>query len=437
MSRIGLIIGREFNQRVRKRSFIITTILTPLLMVGLMVSPALLMSIKSTDYKEILVVDESGFIAPELKNIGDLTLTQTDQTPEQLKESRQNVYGFLVIGEDVVTNPKNVQLYSYDASTVDIQKNITSQVSKIIETKRLLEYDIANLPEIMAQIKTNVSLQSFVIGDSGEQKESSGVLSMVASYIFGIMIYMFVFIYGGMVMQGVIEEKSSKVLEIMVSSVKPFELMMGKILGIAAVAITQFIIWIVLIFVLGSLAMQFFVGDMMAQGAAMAPAMGGVPQGMEGLDPEAIVAIKAITDIGFIAKMVAGFLIYFIGGYLLYAAMFAAIGSAVDNMQDAQQMQLPITIPLILAIFVTMQVMQDPNSNIAIWFSMIPLTSPIVMMARIPYGVPLWQLALSIGILYASFISMVWVSGKIYRVGIFMYGKKPGFKELCKWINYK
>lgn len=435
MSKIGLIIGREFNQRVRKRSFILTTILTPLLMIGLMVAPALLMNLKSDKTKQIVVIDGSGIVAPKLQNDKQIAFEPTDKTPDQLRaEPQEGIYGFLVVGEDILTNPKNLQLYTYEASTLDVEKSIASQVQDILEEVKLKGYNIENLPQIMESIKTDVSLQAYQIDESGKDKESSSILSMGSAYIFGFLIYMFVFIYGAMVMQGVIEEKSSKVLEIIVSSVKPFELMLGKILGIATVAVTQFVIWMVVIFVLGTLAMQFIAGDAMAQGAQMAGAM---PQGMEGMDPEALAALRGVTDLSFLLKLFGGFLVYFIGGYLLYAAMFAAIGSAVDNVQDTQQLQLPVTIPMVFALIIMMNVMKEPNSTLAVWCSIIPLTSPIIMMARIPYGVPVWELAVSVVLLYASFIAMVWVAGKIYRVGIFMYGKKPTFKELFKWMKYK
>ena len=261
---------------------------------------------------------------------------------------------------------------------------------------------------------------------------------MILSFVFAFMIYMFVLIYGGMVLQGVIEEKSSKVIEVIVSSVKPFELMMGKIIGIAAVAITQFLIWVVLIFVLGTVLVNFLAGDAMAE-AATAMADGGMAgmAGMEGMDAQTVAALRNITDPAFLMKMLGGFLLFFIGGYLFYAAMFAAVGSAVDNEADSQQLQVPITIPLILAILVMMTVMKEPHSSLAVWFSMIPFTSPIIMMARLPYGVPAWEVILSLVILYASFVLLVWLAGKIYRVGIFMTGKKPTFGELAKWIRYK
>lgn len=439
MGKIGIIIHREFTQRVRKKSFIITTILTPLLMIGLMGAPMLLATIKSDTKKEVLVVDRSGGIAGELESGGQLVFTPTDKSYEELrKEEPKDIYGILVIGADVMENPGNVQLYTYGTSTMETENDIEKQIENIIETRKLLSYDIDNLPEIMQQVKTNVTMQTMQIDAEGKEKESSSVVAMGGAYIFGFLIYMFIFLYGAMVMQGVIEEKSSKVMEIMISSVRPFELMMGKILGIALVAITQFAIWMALIFVIGTVATQMFAADLAAGAQAMQQSASmGAASGMGSLDPQSASMLRSATDIGFLLKIFGGFVIYFIGGYLVYAAMFAAIGSAVDDAADTQQLQLPVTIPLILAIVVLINVMRDPDGQLAFWFSIFPLTSPVIMMARIPYGVPFWQLALSVTLLYATFVGLVWMAGKIYRVGIFMYGKKPTWKELIKWMNYK
>jgi ABC-2 type transport system permease protein len=440
MGKIKIIIQKEFNERVKKRSFILTTILTPLFLVAIMLVPSLIMMFQKPTEKTIMVIDHSGVVAQQLESSQYLKYEPTTETLDQIKADRQegknsDIFGVLVIDSDIMTNPK-VQLSTFESSTADTDMSITSSIKHIIETEKLKDYNIENLPQIMSEVETNVSLQSFQIDESsGEDKESSSGLNMILSLIFGMMIYFFVFLYGGMVMQGVITEKSSKVMELMVSSVKPYELMMGKIIGIASVAILQFAIWMVVIFGLGTIVMNAFAGDMMqAMAAGGADAM---TMGMDGFDPEMMSAMKNITDGAFLMKIFGAFIVYFIGGYLLYAAMFAAIGSAVDNEADTQQLQFPITIPLILAIIVMMSVMREPNTSLAVWFSMIPFTSPVVMMARIPYWVPTWELITSIVILYISFAVMVWLAGKIYRVGIFMYGKKPTFKEIAKWIRYK
>ena len=267
------------------------------------------------------------------------------------------------------------------------------------------------------------------------------MLSMWLAYAFGVIMYVFVMIYGVQVMQGVIEEKNSKVLEVVVSSVRPFQLMMGKIIGIACVAVTQFVIWVAVIAIGGVLAVNSLVpADILAAAQGMSAGMNPeIAQAMSEAtaNPEATAALANLLDAGYLGKMLVVFLIYFVGGYLLYAAAFAAVGSAVDNIQDSQQFQMPITLPIVLGLIGMINAMNDPNGAMAFWLSIIPFTSPMVMVARIPYGVPGWELALSIALLVATFIVMVWLAGKIYRVGIFMYGKKPSFKELAKWITYK
>lgn len=432
MGNIQVIIQREFNTRVRKKSFIFTTLLTPLLMAALMVVPAYLATMKTDTVREILVIDHSGVIGGNMQSSASITYRQVESTPEQIKAERPEVYGFMTIGADVMSNPGNIQLYTFGNVSAEVEGGVSKEIRRIIEAEKLKAYNIENIQDILSEIKTNVSVKSFSISDDGDDKESSGHIAMGAAYILSFMIYMFIFLYGSMVMHGVVEEKGSKVLEIMVSSVRPFDLMMGKIIGIAAVALVQFLIWVVLIAALWSVAANALFPDLAAAAAANPMAGAGA---MGGVDPNMVSAIRMVTDPIFLLKILGGFVVFFIGGYLLYSAMFAAIGSAVDNVADLQQLQMPVTLPLILAIMVMMFVMREPDSSMAFWFSIIPFTSPIVMMARIPYGVPVWEMALSIVLLYGCFIGMVWVAGKIYRVGIFMYGKKPTWKELIKWIN--
>ena len=445
MGKIGLIARREFNERVKKKSFIITTILTPVLFLGIM-ALTIWMSMKDLDReREILVVDRSGIIAPGLDGEGMIKYTVADSTTavdeDNLRETApEGVFGVLIIDEDIMTNPRAAHLYAFESSTMTVEQAVADRIRETVETEKLKSYDIENLSEILAEVKTPISLQVKEISESGEAEDSSSTLSMITGYIFGFLIYMFIILYGSMVMQGVIEEKSNKVLELIVSSVKPFQLMMGKILGIASVAFTQLLIWVVFFGLVGGGILNFFAGDMMsALAASGADALAaGTDAGLPaGLTDDTAVLLRRLTDVRFITTMIIGFVIYFIGGYLFYSAMFAAVGSAVDNEKDTQNLQLPITIPLILAIIVMAGAMQDPGSPTAFWFSIIPFTSPVVMMARLPYGVPTWELALSVGLLYVTFIAVVWLAGKIYRVGIFMYGKKPSFKELYKWMRYK
>lgn len=439
MSKISIIIQREYTQRVKKKSFILTTVLTPLLLLGLMAVMVWVMARDITTEREIRVIDHSGLVAGKLEDTGNLRFVPGDKTLEQARESREEgVFGYLVVGADIMTRPNDVQLYSYEQSTMEIDAAIAKQIKSIIEDEKLKQYDIENLDRILAEVQTKVSLSTYRIDEStGQEKESSSALSYGIAFVFGFMIYMFIFLYGGMVMQGVIQEKSSKVLEIMVSSVKPFQLMFGKIIGIALVALTQLAIWIVLLVGASAILGGQLAGEVtpemtqqMAMGVDMAEMTEGMSSGSSAM-------MGMLTDAGFILKMMFMFALFFIGGYLLYAAMFAAVGSAADNEADTQQLQLPISMPLFLGLVVMYMAIREPNGSLAVWFSMIPFTSPIVMMARLPYGVPAWELALSLALLYGTFVGMVWIAGKIYRIGIFMYGKKPTWKELLKWVSYK
>lgn len=442
MGKIGIIIRREFNERVRKKSFLITTILTPLLFVGLIGGMVAVMTLKTSKTKTIEVIDNSGVIAGKLESGKSIQYRPTDRTLEDINAERGDAWGVLVIGGDVMTNPGNVLLYTYSSSTLDTELAISKAISDIIEAEKLKTYDIENLPQILDEVRTSVSLKAFKVDDSGSEKESSSILSMGLAYIFGFMMYMFVLLYGAQVMNGVIEEKNSKVLEVIVSSVKPFQLMMGKIIGIALVAVTQFLIWVAVISIMSFAILKMMVpADLLAAASSaassgMTPDVAGAAQAAMD-NPEAVAALANIMDFAYLGKMLVTFLFYFVGGYLLYAAMFAAVGSAVDNVQDSQQFQMPITLPLILGLVGMMSAMQDPHSPLAFWLSIIPFTSPMVMVARVPYGVPAWEFALSAGLLVATFVVMVWLAGKIYRVGIFMYGKKPSFAELIKWVTYK
>ena len=441
MGKIGTIVKREFNERVRKKSFLITTILTPLLFIGLIGGMVAMMSIKTGKTKTIEVIDNSGFVTDRLESGKTMQYHPTDRTLEQINADHGETWGVLVIGADIMSNPSNVQLYTYSSSTFDTEQAISRAISDIVEAEKLKSYDIENLPQILDEVRTNIQLKAYKVDDTGTEKESSSVLAMVLAYLFGLLMYMFVLLYGAQVMQGVIEEKNSKVLEVIVSSVRPFQLMMGKIIGIALVAVTQFVIWVAVIGIFSVAMMKFMVpADIMQAASAMSagasPDMAGAMQAMTD-NPEAVAALANMMDMGYLGKMLLTFLFYFVGGYLLYAAMFAAVGSAVDNAQDAQQFQLPITLPLILGLIGMINAMQDPGGSLALWLSIIPFTSPMVMVARIPYGVPGWEMALSVGLLVATFVVMVWLAGKIYRVGIFMYGKKPSLAKLAKWITYK
>ena len=439
MSNVSIIIQREFNERVRKKSFIISTLLMPLLMLLLMAAPALVMQFSRGEEKTIAVVDQSGLVAPQLEDDEELSFRIVDMPVEEARKQTEGLFGVLWIGADILADPSAVKLYANSSSSLSLELSITGRIERILEAEKLKAYDIDNLQQILDEVATSVTMQTFRNDKSQEEETQAGssAVATAAGFILGMILYMFLLMYGAMVMQSVIEEKQNRVLEVMVSSVRPFQLMLGKILGVAAVAVVQVLIWGVLIVVLGSFVMPMLLPEEVLAGAqAMQQGMPDATA-LAGVNPDMLQAVAAVTDTAYIAKLFGCLVLFVFGGYLLYSAMFAAVGSAVDNVQDTQQFQLPITLPIILALIVMMTVIKDPNSPLAFWCSMIPFTSPIVMMARVPYGIPWWEVALSLALLYASFVAMVWFAAKIYRVGIFMYGKKPLFKELLKWVRYK
>ena len=436
MNKIGIIITREFNERVRKKSFIITTILMPLLMIGLMVAPSLMMLFAKGEQKSLVVIDQSGIIAPQLEGDEEITFTPMDVTLDEARAD-SNIFGVLWIGSDVVDNPSNVKLYTNSSSSMSLESNLASQMEKIIERERLKRYDIENLEQIMQDVKVKVSFTTFRndLSEEGEDEEAtSSTIAYLLGLVLGMMLYMFLIIYGSMVMTSVIEEKGSRVLDVLVSSVSPFQLMMGKILGVASVAVTQIAIWGVLVCGIGAVVLPALMPEDVMQ-TVEAVQMGQMTSVEADIDADLLSAVSLATDVGGLIMMFVWLLLFLVGGFLFYSAMFAAVGSAVDSIQDANQLQTPITVPIILALILAMSVFNDPNSTLAFWGSIIPFTSPVVMMARVPFGIPTWQIILSLVLLYASVVAMAWAAGKIYRVGIFMHGKKPSFKELLSWIK--
>ncbi|MBQ4533356.1 MAG: ABC transporter permease [Alistipes sp.] len=436
MNKIGIIITREFNERVRKKSFIITTILMPLLMIGLMVAPSLMMLFAKGEQKSLVVIDQSGIIAPQLEGDEEINFTPMDVTLDEARAD-SNIFGVLWIGSDVVDNPSNVKLYTNSSSSMSLESNLASQMEKIIERERLKRYDIENLEQIMQDVKVKVSFTTFRndLSEEGEDEEAtSSTIAYLLGLVLGMMLYMFLIIYGSMVMTSVIEEKGSRVLDVLVSSVSPFQLMMGKILGVASVAVTQIAIWGVLVCGIGAVVLPALMPEDVMQ-TVEAVQMGQMTSVEADIDADLLSAVSLATDVGGLIMMFVWLLLFLVGGFLFYSAMFAAVGSAVDSIQDANQLQTPITVPIILALILAMSVFNDPNSTLAFWGSIIPFTSPVVMMARVPFGIPTWQIILSLVLLYASVVAMAWAAGKIYRVGIFMHGKKPSFKELLSWIK--
>ena len=444
MSKIGLVLTREYTTRVRKKSFIIMTLLMPALMAAMFILPGYLMTRDDTKERTIAVYDGSTILLGQLES-NDYTKykfipeEEYNKVKDHLKTS--DFYALLVIQPNVL-NTKTVQLISTSNIPFDLKNQIQNKIRSVIEKEKMAEViketGIADLENKIKATKTSISVNTIKLGESGEAKKSSTEIGMILGYIFGFVIYMFILLYGMMVMQGVMEEKQSRIVEVIISSVKPFELMMGKIVGIALVGLTQLAIWIVLGVAIISSAKGLMPGaqhagtaqDIMAQSGAMAQA--NTPEQLDKIQD----ILGMLGSVNF-PLIIGCFIFFFIGGYLLYSSLFAAVGSAVDSQEDAQQFTMPIMLPIILAIMVMMSAIKNPEGPVAFWFSMIPFTSPVVMMARIPFGVPAWQLILSMALLIITFVGLVWVAGKIYRTGILMYGKKVSWKELGKWLTYR
>ena len=438
MSQVGIIIAREFNERVRKKSFILTTILVPVLMIAMMAVPSLLMLYAGGDTKEIAVIDESGLILPRLESNDEILFLPCEEELEQALLNTER-FGLLWIGEDVVSNNNNLRLYTNSSSSMILEENIENQIETLLEEEKLKHYNIENLAQIMEEVETNITLQSFR-NDKEEQGPSAGA-SFAISYLLAFVLYMFLIIYGQMVMQAVIEEKNTRVLDLLVTSARPFQLMLGKILGVASVAVVQVAIWGLLIFGIGALGSSLLMPEVLTtEQIGQLDSLQAGTLDTTTIDPEVLSDMQlfaTFTDVGYLVMIFAYLLLFLVGGYLLYSALFAAVGASVDNIMDAGQLTTPIMLPIILALMMMFVVMKDPNSSLAFWFSIIPLTSPIVMMARIPAGIPFWEPILSLVILYLTILGVIWMAAKIYRVGILMHGKKPTLKELWRWVVQK
>ena len=445
MNKIKLIILREYLTRVKKKSFIVMTILGPILFAAMMVVPAWLASMEDTDVKNIAVIDSSGIFLNKIPDTDYIKFEYLQNTT--LKKVQDNFpesdyYAVLQILPSITYEPSAVHLFSNKQPSFSVKSHIANAMEKELKNRKLRAHGIDQ--EVLNSIKSDVSIRTIQWTEDGGVKESSTEVAMIVGYASGFLIYFFIFLFGAQVMRGVIEEKTNRIVEIIVSSAKPFQLMMGKIVGIAMVGLTQFLLWIVLTTgIIAGVKTAFFpeLGTKNAQEVLVEDLFEqqNVAQ-IDQIQPQELDKFtrifNSVKSIDF-GVMFGSFIFFFLGGYLLYGSLFAAIGAAVDNETDTQQFMLPITIPLILGIFVMMNAVQSPDSPVVFWFSIIPLTSPIVMMVRIPFGVPYWQVALSMGLLVLTFLGSVWLAGKIYRTGILMYGKKVNYKELWKWIRYK
>ena len=420
MNKTFLIIKREFLVRVKKKSFIIMTLLAPILMASLIIVPVLVTD--SGQQKRLIgIYENTTSFAKEIEDSENIHFTVFDdmQMDDFIKDPEgSNYYALLKIEND------SYSIYSNQQVGLNLRKSIEKQLEQISERNKLKQAGI-NL-DIIEQAKTNINIETKIITSEGNTTSSSTEASIGIGFITGILIYMFIFMYGTMVMRGVIEEKTNRIVEIIISSVKPFQLMIGKILGVALVGLTQFILWIVLTIIISSIAEIIFFDTTE------------ITNNLDSVDQSVILnEFTRLTGGINLMLIFVSFLFYFLFGYLMYSALFAAVGSAVDAEADTQQFMLPITIPLIFSFILIQPVMDNPDGILAFWLSIIPLTSPIIMMARLPFGVESWQLLLSMILLILGFIFTTFIAGKIYRTGILMYGKKISYKELWKWLTYK
>ena len=390
--------------------------------------------------KHIVVVDRTNIYSQVLKSNETYEFDFVNKSAEQVKtenegKDEKEFTALLLITDNLAVNPKAATLYSEKQVNLELKNYISGLLNQYVEQQKLASYNIPNLKEMVEKSKANIEIPTIKWGQDGDNKEGSAELALVIGMISAFVIYMFIVIYGAQVMSGVVQEKTSRIVEVMISSVKPFELMMGKIIGIAMVGLTQFLMWLILTLAISTAAGSLFGGNLDMDALQQANQMGMSASPMA-QNPNEIQQVFAMLHGFDFVQIIVLFVLYFLGGYLLYASLFAAVGSAVDSETDTQQFSLPLTLPIIFAIYAAIYSAQNPDGPLAFWCSMIPFTSPIVMMVRLPFDVPAWQIILSLSILVLSFIGTTWMAGKIYRTGILMYGKKAGWKEMWKWLKY-
>ena len=434
MNKTLIIIGREFTTRVRKRSFLVLTLVVPILLAGFYAFLMWMLLKDDTQDRKIAVINQSVLETP-FEQINNNTFeylnTPVDESGASEFLRQHDYYALISIPENIMDHPE-IPVYSFSQVPMELKNEIAAQLRKKIEDIKRAKV-IAESPVLVRTLK---------ITDSGEAKESSSEVASAIGLIGGMIIYFFIFMYASQVMKGVIEEKTNRIIEVLVSSVKPFQFLLGKIIGVAAVGLVQFLIWVVFGLVLILVMQTFFLPGIDLEALRNAGNLaGGLPDiaGTGNLSAEKMQIIQKVAmtiDPIFIIKFLASFLFYFIGGYLLYASLFAAIGAAVDNETDSQQFLTPLSIILVIGLYIGFAAMKSPESPMVFWSSLIPFTSPIVMLVRIPFGVPTWEILTSMALLIVSFIFFTWLSGKIYRIGILMYGKKVTWKELYKWLKY-
>ncbi|MBR1795570.1 MAG: ABC transporter permease [Bacteroidales bacterium] len=455
--KLGIIIEREYLNKVKKKSFLLTTFGVPILFAAMYALMIFIMLRTEGDSKRIAVIDKSGIVMEKLENTKQLTFTQIPESDPEAVKNRLGEYDadiLLYISPlDSATKSVTATTYADKPMGMETAEVIENRINDAVEAYRIDSYGIEGLGQILSDIHSNIHLTSYTVDEEGKETISQSEVFMIISMVLAMALYMFIAIFSGMVMTSVIEEKSSRVVEVLVSSVKATELMFGKIIGVALVALTQFLLWIVLTGLIvgvigGIVGLDKITGSMDESQTQMVQEMAGTGMGGTTLDLQALTDTTAVAEgptgmeavmgtLGSLnyTEIIVSFLLFVLFGYLLYASLFAAIGSAVENEADTQQLQIPVTIPLLVGFFVAFYAFRAPESQLVWWFSMIPFTSPIVMLARLPFGVPTWELVLSIGLLVLTFVACAWASAKIYKVGVLMYGKKSTFKDLWKWLK--
>lgn len=443
MHNIRLIIHREIAIRLRKKSFLVATFLVPLLFAAMAILPSLLILLDSGKHYTIGVIDHSRHIADSLRSSSNLTYVQERDSVQDISAylTSKGYNALLVIGENLVDNTKDATLYSLRTLAMEASEYVDRDLQRIVREERIAGFQIEGIEEILKRANVNVDCRAVVLNEAGEESETNSGMALAISYILGGLVYGLIAASGGMVMTGVIEEKHNRIVEVLVSSVRSFDLMMGKILGVASVFLIQIVLWIVVTFVLVNIAAGLLnIGSMVDVQQISEQVTQTDPSGMS----SKLVAtfqssslqeiLKPLESIHF-TELIAVFLFFFFGGYFLYSAMYAAIGSAVEEASDAQQLLIPVTVPLIIGFLVLVTIGRSPDSALAFWFSMIPFTSPMILPARVAYGVDTWEILLSGAILLVTFVGVTWLASRVYRNGILQYGKKFGWKDILQWMR--
>lgn len=432
MNKILIIIQREFLKRVRTKGFIILTITMPFIMAALVFVPLWLSSIENDEQQKVAVIDPTGVYAKALKASKSFAFSAQPVITEEIRSEDSPYDAVVAISGDLVKNNGKVTIYSHKEIPGNMLDYIQSKLNETVQKQKLEATGIAGLDKIIDDVQRDVNMKTVKWSKEGDEQASSTYVAIIVGGIFTLLIYIFVITYGGMVMQSVIEEKTNRIIELLVSSVKPFQLMMGKIIGVMLVGIAQMALWGVMLSIIMTVASVGF-GVSQAQSIAAGQPM---PSPTMNMSQDTQELLTAIVNLPY-AEIGLMFIIMFVGGYLLYSSFFAATGASINEQEDANQFVVPITMITLFGLYAAMYSIENTDGPLAFWASLFPLTSPIVMMIRIPFGVPLWQELLSIALLYASAFLMIWIGGKIYRVGILMYGKKPSIKEIIKWMRYK